>query len=213
MNENKITRLAVQKKNPKRINVYLDNNFAFGLYRETAAWLEIGQKLSEEKIAELLAADQERDAMQKAIEYISYKPRTTMETRKKLQNAGFDDLLIEKTVSQLTQHGLLNDEDYANRWVEERSRIKPRSRRMLIYELRLKGISDDLIQSAVGDVDDFQSAYEIAEKRLYRYENLEKLDFRKKLGNYLAGKGFSYDVISETTQKIWKQMHSSMNRN
>lgn len=213
MNENKITRLAVQKKNPKRINVYLDNNFAFGLYRETAAWLEIGQKLSEEKIAELLAADQERDAMQKAIEYISYKPRTTMETRKKLQNAGFDDLLIEKTVSQLTQHGLLNDEDYANRWVEERSRIKPRSRRMLIYELRLKGISDDLIQSAVGDVDDFRSAYEIAEKRLYRYENLEKLDFRKKLGNYLAGKGFSYDVISETTQKIWKRMHSSMNRN
>jgi len=212
MNENIITRLAVQKKNPKRINVYLDNNFAFGLYRETAAWLKIGQELSEEKITELLSADRERDVMQRALEFISYKPRTTMETRNKLQNAGFDDLLIEKTISYLVDNGILNDEDYANRWVEERSRIKPRSRRMLIHELRVKGISGELIQSAVEDVDDFQSAYEIAEKRLYRFENLDKFDFRNKLGNYLAGKGFSYDVISETTQKLWKQMHSSTER-
>ena len=209
MCENRITRLAVQKKNPKRVNVYLDGNFAFGLYRDTAAWLEIGQVLSDEKINELLVKDQEREVYQKAVEFISYKPRTSQETRRKLQKAGYDESLIENTLAQLTQYGLLNDESYAGQWVDERKRLKPRSKRMLAYELRKKGISDDLIQSAVEDVDDFQSAREIAESRLYRYEGLSKFEFRNKLGNYLAGKGFSYDVISETTQTLWEQMNSS----
>ena len=209
MCENRITRLAVQKKNPKRVNVYLDGNFAFGLYRDTAAWLEIGQVLSDEKISELLVKDQEREVYQKAVEFISYKPRTSQETRRKLQKAGYDESLIENTLAQLTQYGLLNDESYAGQWVDERKRLKPRSKRMLAYELRKKGISDDLIQSAVEDVDDFQSAREIAESRLYRYEGLSKFEFRNKLGNYLAGKGFSYDVISETTQALWEQMNSS----
>lgn len=209
MDENRITRLAVQKKNPKRVNVYLDGNFAFGLYRDTAAWLEIGQVLTDEKINELLAADQQNEVTQRAIEFISYKPRTSQETRKKLQHAGYDENLIENTISQLSENGLLNDESYASQWVDERLRLKPRSRRMLTYELRQKGISNDLIQSAVEDIDDFSSACEIAEKRLDRYRDLPKFEFRKKLGNYLAGKGYSYDVISETTQKMWEQMNSS----
>ena len=209
MDENRITRLAVQKKNPKRVNVYLDGNFAFGLYRDTAAWLEIGQILSDEKINELLEADQKREVYQKAVEFISYKPRTSQETRRKLQSAGYDESFIEDTLLQLTELGFLNDEQYAEQWVDSRKRMKPRSKRMLAYELRKKGISDDLIQSAVEEVDDFQSACEIAEKRLYRYEGLSKYEFRNKLGNYLAGKGFSYDVISETTQKLWEQLNSS----
>lgn len=209
MDENKITRLAVQKKNPKRINVYLDGKFAFGLYRDTAAWLEIGQILSDEKIIKLLETDQKAEVLQKAVEFISYKPRTSQETRRKLQNAGYEETLIENTLSELSNNGLLNDEEYAKQWVEERARLKPRSKRMLVFELRKKGISDELIQSAVEEVDDFRSAYEIAEKRLARYEDLPKFEFRNKLGNYLAGKGFSYDVISETTQELWEQIHTS----
>lgn len=209
MDEYKITRLAVQKKNPKRVNVYLDGNFAFGLYRDTAAWLEIGQVLSDEKIKKLLETDQNNEVYQKALDFISFKPRTVQETRDKLQKAGYDDNLIEKTLSDLIANGLLDDDNYARSWVEERSRLKPRSKRMISYELRQKGISDELIQSAVEEVDDLEAALEIAEKRLFRYEGLSKFEFRSKLGNYLAGKGFSYDVISETTQKLWNQINSS----
>ena len=208
MNGNKITRLAVQKKNPKRINVYLDGNFAFGLYRDTAAWLEVGQVLSDEKINELLAADKNNEVMIKALDFISYKARTSQETRIKLRKAGYDDDLIESTLARLSENGLLNDEEYAAQWVEERLRLKPRSRRMLTYELRKKGISSEMIQSAVENVDDYQSALEIDEKRLYRYDSLSKIEFRNKLGNYLAGKGYSFDVISETTRKLWEQINT-----
>ena len=209
MNENKITRLAVQKNNPKRVNVFLNGEFAFGLYRETAAWLEIGQNLSDEKINELLLTDQKKEVMFRAIEYISYKPRTTQETRRKLQNAGYDESLIEKTLSHLSENGLLDDKTYADRWVAERLRLKPRSKRMLTYELRKKGIPEDLIQSAVEDIDDLESALEISKKRLYKYDGLSKYEFRSKLGNFLAGKGFSFDIISETTDIMWHQIKSS----
>ena len=49
----KITALKVQKRNKNRVNVYLDNEFAFGLSRIVAGWLKTGQELSEEKILEI----------------------------------------------------------------------------------------------------------------------------------------------------------------
>ncbi len=209
MEENKITRLAVQKKNPKRVNVYLDGNFAFGLYRDTAAWLETGQTLSDEKIKELLEKDQQAEVYQKALDFIAYRPRTAQETRRKLQQAGYEAFLIDNTIAALSDNGLLNDEYYAQQWVEERMRLKPRSKRVLIYELRQKGIPDDVIQSAVEEVDDFRSAYEAAEGRLSRYEGLSKFEFRNKLGSFLAGKGYSYEVIAEVTQELWKEISAS----
>ena len=153
--------------------------------------------------------DQQAEVYQKALDYISFKPRTTQETRKKLQQAGYETSLIDKTIEKLSNNGLLNDENYAEQWVEERLRLKPRSKRVLIYELQKKGIPENLIQSAAEDVDDYQSAYEIAGNRLYRYEGLSKFEFRNKLGNYLAGKGYSYDVISETTQRLWEELNIS----
>ena len=209
MEENKITRLAVQKKNPKRVNVYLDGDFAFGLYRDTAAWLETGQTLSDEKIKELLEKDQQAEVYQKALDFIAYRPRTAQETRRKLQQAGYEAFLIDNTIAALSDNGLLNDEYYAQQWVEERMRLKPRSKRVLIYELRQKGIPDDVIQSAVEEVDDFRSAYEAAEGRLSRYEGLSKFEFRNKLGSFLAGKGYSYEVIAEVTQELWKEISTS----
>lgn len=209
MEGNIITRLAVQRKNSKRVNVYLDGNFAFGLYRDTAAWLEVGQILSDEKIKKLLDEDQKADVYVKATDFISYRPRTVFETRKKLEEEGFDESLISETISALIENGLLNDEDFAERWVEERKILKPSSRRSLQYELRKKGIPDHLIQSAIEAVDDFQTAYAVAEKRLYRYEGLPKLEFRRKLGNYLAGKGFTYEVIADVTRELWENISAS----
>ena len=53
----KITALEAQKKNPNRVNVHLDGEFAFGLARITAAWLKIGDVLTDERIAQLQNED------------------------------------------------------------------------------------------------------------------------------------------------------------
>ena len=53
----KITAIEVQKRSPNRVNIHLDGEFAFGLARIVAAWLRVGQDLSEEKIEQLQADD------------------------------------------------------------------------------------------------------------------------------------------------------------
>ncbi|PIZ25955.1 MAG: hypothetical protein COY47_03135, partial [Chloroflexi bacterium CG_4_10_14_0_8_um_filter_57_5] len=62
-----ITAIKPQKKNPRRVNVYLDGEFAFGLSKLIAAWLKVGQTLPEEKIASLQAEDERETVYQKAL--------------------------------------------------------------------------------------------------------------------------------------------------
>ena len=59
----KVTALKKQKRNAQRINVYLDGEFAFGLSRYAAAWLQVGQELSPEKIQELQEVDAQEWSM------------------------------------------------------------------------------------------------------------------------------------------------------
>ena len=77
----KITALQVQKRNPNRVNVHLDGEYAFGLARIVAAWLKVGQTLEEEKISELQADDARERAMQQAMLFLSYRARSEKEIR------------------------------------------------------------------------------------------------------------------------------------
>src|SRR3990172_4788022 len=77
----KITAIEPQQKDPQRVNVYLDGEFAFGLARITAGWLTVGQELGEEKVASLLAEDANKTAYQKALHFLSYRPRSSSEVR------------------------------------------------------------------------------------------------------------------------------------
>jgi regulatory protein len=76
-----ITAIEPQQKNPQRVNVYLDGEFAFGLASIVAVWLKPGQELSEEKAAQLKADDEREVAYQKALHFISYRPRSSAEVR------------------------------------------------------------------------------------------------------------------------------------
>ena len=55
--EGKITAIKAQKRNTNRINIYLDDQYAFGVSKIVAAWLQIGQYVDEHKINTLLEQD------------------------------------------------------------------------------------------------------------------------------------------------------------
>jgi regulatory protein len=81
----KITALTVQKKNPNRVNVHLDGEFAFGMALIVAAWLRVGQELSDEKIEQLQAEDARERALQQAMLFLSYRARSESEIRQNLR--------------------------------------------------------------------------------------------------------------------------------
>jgi regulatory protein len=203
----KITALEVQRKNPNRVNIHLDGEFAFGLARIVAAWLRVGQELSEAKIEQLVAEEARERAFQQAMLFLSYRVRSESEIRQNLRKHEIPEAVIEQTLERLRQNGLANDDQFAQAWVENRNTFRPRSRRMMAMELKQKGLADEAIQSAIQNVDDEASAYEAAQKRAARFKGLEWNDFRKKLSEFLARRGYSYSVIAPVVTRIWSDTH------
>ena len=203
----KITAIEVQKRSPNRVNIHLDGEFAFGLARIVAAWLRVGQELSEEKIEQLQLEDARERAFQQAILFLSYRARSESEIRQNLRKHEIPEPIIEQTLERLRQDGLANDNHFARAWVENRSTFRPRSRRMMAMELRQKGLGDEAVSSAVESVDDEALAYEAAQKRAPRLKALEWNEFRKKLSDFLARRGFSYSVIAPVVTRIWNEAH------
>ena len=204
----KITALEVQKKNPNRVNIHLDGEFAFGLARIVAAWLRVGQELSEQKIEQLIAEDARERAFQQSMLFLSYRARSESEIRKNLRKHEIPEAVIDQTIERLRQDGLANDDQFAQAWVENRTTFRPRSRRMMAMELKQKGLADEAIRSAVENVNDEASAYEAAKKRAARLKGLEWNDFRRKLSEFLARRGYSYSVIAPVVTRIWNETHA-----
>jgi regulatory protein len=200
------------RKNRNRVNIHLDGEFAFGLDRFVAAWLTTGQELSDEKIAKLQADDGRERAYQQAMLFLSYRVRSEKEIRQNLRKHEIPEEVIEQTLEKLREGGLVNDNQFARAWVENRNIFRPRSRRVLAMELRQKGLDDETVQSAVAGVDEDTLAYESAIKRAHRFKNLEWSEFRKKLSEYLARRGFSYSVIAPIVTRIWNEAHTDAER-
>lgn len=201
----KITAIEVQKRTPNRVNIHLDGEFAFGLARIVAAWLRVGQELSDEKIEQLQAAEARERAFQQAMLFLSYRARSESEIRQNLRKHEIPEPVIEQTLVRLRENGLANDSQFARAWVENRSAFRPRSRRMMAMELRRKGLDEQVVSSAMADVDDEALAYEAAQKKAARYKDLEWNEFRKKLGDFLARRGFSYTVVAPVVTRIWNE--------
>jgi regulatory protein len=202
----RITAIEAQKKNPERVNVYLDDQFSFGLARIVAAWLVVGQSLSEEKIAALQAEDAREAAYQKALRFLSYRPRSVDEVRRNLQKHKVPTDVIGTTLERLQNGGLLGDVQFAQAWVDNRNAFRPRSRRALAAELRRKGLADEVIQSALdGTVDEAALALDAAHKYVRKLDGLEWQEFRKKLGGFLGRRGFSYEVIAPVLRRVWEE--------
>ena len=205
--EREITAIKVQKRNHQRVSIYLDGEYAFGLSRFVAGWLAPGRKLTEAEIEKLQKEDTYEIAFQKALQFINHRPRSIEETRRRLTEKGFESEVIEATLNRLVDKTLLNDLAFSQLWIENRNTFRPRSNRLLAYELRLKGVSDDVIAQALesfgGDQTDL--AYEAGIKKAKQCQNETRLDFQKKVGGFLSRRGFHYGIVKPTVEKLWEE--------
>lgn len=217
--EREITAIKAQKRNRQRVSIYLDGEYAFGLSRFVAGWLEPGRKLTEAEIVKLQEEDTYEIAFQKALQFINYRPRSVSETRRRLSEKGFEEEVIETTVNRLVEKHLLNDLQFARLWIENRNTFRPRSNSLLAYELRLKGVSDDLIAQALESFggDQTELAYQTGIKKAKQCQDENRLDFLKKVGGYLSRRGFHYGIVKPTVERLWEefalpqQMHLNNN--
>jgi len=204
----KITAIEPQKRDPDRVNIHLDGNYAFGLSRITAAWLKVGQELSDEKIVSLQAQDDRERAYQQAMLFLGYRPRSEAEIRQNLDKHEFSPDVIEQVLDRLRQNRLADDGQFAHTWVENRNTFRPRSRRALQIELRQKGLSDEVTRSALEGLDEEALAYAAGLKKARRLQSEDWNGYRKKLTDHLARRGFPYPVIASVISRLWNETHT-----
>ena len=202
-----ITGLKAGKTREKRVNVFLDGKLALRLLAEVALkeGLKVGQELTESQLETLAGLDRYQRCHNAAIRYLAYRPRSEAEIRERLQRRGFDSDCTEKTLARLKEQGLVDDTAFAHFWKDNRQAFSPRSRRLTKLELQRKGLTVDIIEQVVGELDDSDSAYRAALNRLRRLSISDYQTFRRRLGEYLGRRGFSYSIISETTARLWQE--------
>lgn len=202
----KITLLEPQKRHAERVNVYLDGEFAFGLNALDAAALRQGQILTEDELTQLQARDAVVQAVEKGMVLLSYRPRSTHEVRQKLQRNGFAPPVVEQALARLEALHYLDDEAFARFWVESRATHKQLSQRALRYELKQKGIADDVIEEVLRDTNDAESALQAASTYARKLRGHAPQRFKEKLGQFLQRRGFSYSETRHTTQAVFAQL-------
>jgi len=205
--EREITAIKAQKRNQQRVSIYLNGEFAFGLSRFVAAWLEPGRKLTDAEIEKLQQDDTYEVAFQKALQFINYRPRSVEETRRRLLKKGFSDEVVSTTLEKLLANHWLDDLNFSRQWIENRNAFRPRSDRLLAHELRLKGVADNVIAQALDKFggDENELAYQAGIKKAKKCRYETKFDFLKKVGDYLGRRGFHYGIIKPAVERLWKE--------
>ncbi len=203
----KVTALRTGRRQGKRVNVFLDGKFAFSLEAEVAVkqGLQVGQELSEGDIEALTRADLRHRCLNAALLYLSYRPRSEAELRQRLHRRGFDGDNVEAALTKLREQGLVDDLAFAQFWKDNREAFRPRSRWLTKLELRQKGVADNIIDQVVANVDEEDSAYRAAVSRARSLPRSDYQNFRRRLGQYLKRRGFSYQVITQTVERVWQE--------
>ena len=202
----KVTAIRAGKSRKKRVNIFLDDKFAFSLEAEVALkeGLKPGRELADNDVKALTDSDIFQRCLNAALRFLSYRPRSEAELRRRLVKHGFDSEPIAAVIARLKEQGMVDDLAFARFWVENRESFSPRGQRMLKLELRQKGVSSDIIEAVVNGSGDDDSAYRAALAKARSLSRTDYQSFRRRLGEYLKRRGFDYSAINNTVARVWQ---------
>lgn len=196
-----ITDIKEQLNSKKHCNVYLDGVFYCGLRWETvySNRLKIGQEIEEKTLEKIQLESEYTHALDRAMGYLEKSAKTKKQVELYLKKKGYVDLVIDKVLAKLVDYRFINDESYAQSYID--SAKKNKGTYLIERELKLKGIDEKIIKETLSDQgDDEEVALNIAVKFLkgkeYNKENFAKV-YRK-----LLSRGFSYETCSSVIEKL-----------
>jgi len=202
----RITDIKPQKRQ-KRVNLFLDGEFSFGLSLEALAkfGLEIGQVLPDEKVEKIIKEEELLKVYNRVLKFLSYRPRSRKEIdswfKRKKVGKETQNLVFKK----LKKQNLIDDYEFANWWIDQRASFRPRGARLLKVELRQKGISERIINKVLNQKklksSEEKLAQKAASKKIRSLKNLSREKAREKLAAFLLRRGFSWEVTKKVADE------------
>ncbi|MCV7290033.1 recombination regulator RecX [Mycolicibacterium wolinskyi] len=147
----------------------------------------------------------EEQAKNVCLRLLTVRARTRSELEAQLTKRGYPDDVSARVLDRLTEVGLIDDEDFAEQWVRSRHANAGKGKRALAVELRKKGVDDEVISSALADLDpaaERQRAEQLVRDKLRRERLADDDDVKvtRRLVGMLARRGYSqsmaFDVVS-----------------
>jgi regulatory protein len=203
----RVTAIEAQQRDPERVSIFLDGAFAFGLPAIAVAQegLRTGDELTAEQIERLCALDEQSRAVGAAMNLLARRPRSESEVRDRLKRKGYPPETIDAAISKLESWRYVDDEAFARYWVDNREANKPRGRRLLEQELRLKGVDRETIRQTIDEteLDEPSTALRLAATKLRTYGKLDPAVARRRLGAFLLRRGYGYNVVRPTLDRLF----------
>ena len=125
--------------------------------------------------------------------------------REALRKRCFEDDVVDETLARLIDLKLVDDSEFARTYAELRDRSSPRSRRLIAAELRAKGVGRAILEEPLIEIDEADAAYRAAERRARSLATADFADFRRRLGDHLLRRGFSFEVARQTVGRLWSE--------
>jgi regulatory protein len=167
--------------------------------------LRVGQEISLERVTALEQAQGRHHAMACAMRLLAYRPRSVKEMQTALQRRRVKPDTVAETIARLQKSRLLDDEEFARSYLDQRDRTSPRSRRLLRAELRAKGVEHEVADGPLSEANDTDAAYRAAVRRARTMATLPRPDFERRLGDFLLRRGFAYETSRETARRLWRE--------
>ena len=135
-----------------------------------------------------------------AMKYLGSRLKTEHGIRDYLYNKGYNKSSIDKIVDKLIQYSVIDDRLYASQYIKSNPKF---GKLKLKEKLKIAGVSRGIIEELLTDVDDTDSCVMSAEKYL-KNKRIDK-ETVSKLIRHLTGKGYSYDTINSTINKLKRE--------
>jgi regulatory protein len=209
-----ITDIEPQKHDEERVSIYLDGKFGFGVSRMAAAarGLVLGRSMTDDEIEALRNDDEVERALNATLNFLSYRPRSRREIEDYLRRKGIDQLAAPAVVARLERMGLVDDREFARFWVENRQTFRPRGVRALRFEMRQKGLDNEVIDTALEDIEDEEPiAYSVGQKKQQSYRSLQGREFLTRMTQFLQRRGFPYGVSSSVARRLLNEREEGNN--
>ena len=141
------------------------------------------------------------EALKFAMKLISLRKRSVFEIEKRLEKKGLKEDIVKEVMEDLNNYRYLNDEEFAEAYINDRINFNPRGRFLIKKELDEKGIAENIIEKKMEELlseeKEIESAKKLAEKKLNTIsDKIDKTRINQKIRSYLQSKGYSFDIIN-----------------
>lgn len=198
-----VTSLKLQRDG-KRVNVYMDGKFSFGIDLDNLVkfGIKIEKEFSKEEIDKIVYEAEFHKTFSKILNFATLRPRSEKEVFDWLKRKKVPESMNKKLFLRLNKLELIDDVKFAKWWVGQRLEFKQKSKREMQFELKQKGVNAQIIKDVFSEseIDEGALATKQFEKNKYKWMKFDGRTQKEKAVSFLARKGFNWETIKSVVK-------------